>query len=281
MGQKKLIKFAAIKQYENVLEYPQGMPGKWKAYFEKLAREDYPISLDTLEISSSNSPKKNASNKPLVLELACGRGEYAVGLARLFPEQNFLGLDIKGNRIWKGASIANKEGIKNVAFVRTQIEQSIQYFAKEEVAEIWITFPDPQLRLSKAKKRLTHPQFLRLYQQFLQPGGIVHLKTDSPNLYLFTKTVIELYGLTLLTATDDVYGTAFLQSDKWDERYAIKTYYEGLNIASSNRIHYIQFKIDKVLPKDKDETLKEMIAAFEVTETHDAKRERGVKVNEN
>ena len=281
MGQKKLIKFAAIKQYENVLEYPQGMPGKWKAYFEKLAKGDYPISLDTLEISDNNSTKNNNATKPLILELACGRGEYAVGMARLFPEQNFLGLDIKGNRIWKGASIANKESIKNVAFVRTQIEQSIQYFTKEEVAEIWITFPDPQLRLSKAKKRLTHPQFLRLYQQFLQPGGIVHLKTDSPNLYLFTKTVIELYGLTLLTSTDDVYGTAFMQSDKWDKRCAIKTYYEGLNIASSNRIHYIQFKIDKVLPKNKDETLKEMIAAFEVTETHDAKRERGIKVNEN
>ena len=276
-----MIKFAAIKQYENVLEYPQGMLGKWKAYFEKLSLGEFPISLDNLEISANNSLQKNTAIKPLVLELACGRGEYAVGLARLFPEQNFLGLDIKGNRIWKGASIANKEGIKNVAFVRTQIEQSIQYFAKEEVAEIWITFPDPQLRLSKAKKRLTHPQFLRLYQQFLKPGGIVHLKTDSPNLYLFTKTVIELYGLTLITSTDDVYGTAFMQSDKWDVSCAIKTYYEGLNIASSNRIHYIQFKIDKVLPKDKDETLKEMIAAFEVTETHDAKRERGVKVNEN
>ena len=281
MGQKKLIKFAAIKQYENVLEYPQGMPGKWNAFFDKLSLGDYPISLDTLEISTSTSPKNNPSNKPLILELACGRGEYAVGLARLFPAQNFLGLDIKGNRIWKGASIANKEAIKNVAFVRTQIEQSIQYFAKEEVDEIWITFPDPQLRLSKAKKRLTHPQFLRLYQQFLKPGGIVHLKTDSPNLYLFTKTVIELYGLTLLTSTDDVYGTAFMQSDKWDDRCAIKTYYEGLNIASSNRIHYIQFKIDAALPVAKDETLKEMIAEFEVTETHDAKRERGVKANEN
>ena len=271
MGQKKLIKFAAIKQYENVLEYPQGMPGKWNAFFEKLSMGDYPISLDSLEISA---------NKPLVLELACGRGEYAVGLARMFPNQNFLGLDIKGNRIWKGASIANKELIKNVAFVRTQIEQSIQYFTKEEVEEIWITFPDPQLRLSKAKKRLTHPQFLRLYQQFLKPGGIVHLKTDSPNLYLFTKTVIELYGLTLLTATDDVYGTQFTESNNWDERCAIKTYYEGLNIASSNRIHYIQFKIDAALPFAKDESLKEMIAAFEVTETHDAKRERGVKANE-
>ena len=280
MGQKKLIKFAAIKQYENVLEYPQGMPGKWNAFFEKLSLGDYPISLDSLEISTSTSPKNNTPIKPLILELACGRGEYAVGLARMFPAQNFLGLDIKGNRIWKGASIANKEAIKNVAFVRTQIEQSIQYFAKDEVAEIWITFPDPQLRLSKAKKRLTHPQFLRCYQQFLQPGGRVHLKTDSPNLYLFTKTVIELYGLTLITSTDDVYGIEFMQSAQWDERCAIKTYYEGLNIASSNRIHYLQFKIDQDLPHAKDELLKEMIAAFEVTETHDAKRERGVKTNE-
>ena len=280
MGQKKLIKFAAIKQYENVLEYPQGMPGKWNAFFEKLNLGDYPISLDSLEISTSTSPKNNTPIKPQKLELACGRGEYAVGLARMFPAQNFLGLDIKGNRIWKGASIANKEAIKNVAFVRTQIEQSIQYFAKEEVAEIWITFPDPQLRLSKAKKRLTHPQFLRIYQQFLQPGGSVHLKTDSPNLYLFTKTVLELYGLTLITATDDVYGPTFMQSAQWDERCAIKTYYEGLNIASSNRIHYLQFKIDQDLPHAKDELLKEMIAAFEVTETHDAKRERGIKTNE-
>jgi tRNA (guanine-N7-)-methyltransferase len=272
MGQKKLIKFAAIKHYENVLEYPQGMPGKWNAFFEKLNMGNGPISLDTLAVGTNS--------KPLTLELACGRGEYAVGLARMFPEQNFLGLDIKGNRIWKGASIANKEVIKNVAFVRTQIEQSIQYFAKTEVSEIWISFPDPQLRLSKAKKRLTHPQFLRIYQQFLQPGGIIHLKTDSPNLYLFTMTVIELYGLTLLKTTDDLYGTAFMQSDNWDERCAIKTYYEGLNIANSNRIHYIQFKIDAALPAAKDEMLKEIIAAFEVTETHDAKRERGVKTNE-
>jgi tRNA (guanine-N7-)-methyltransferase len=157
MGQKKLIKFAAIKTYENVLEYPQGMPGKWNAFFEKLATGPYPISLDSLEIRSSISPKIGTPAQPLTLELACGRGEYAVGLARLFPEQSFLGLDIKGNRIWKGASIANKDALKNVAFVRTQIEQSIQYFAKEEVNEIWITFPDPQLRLSKAKKRLTAP----------------------------------------------------------------------------------------------------------------------------
>jgi len=281
MGQKKLIKFAAIKQYENVLENPQAMPGKWNSFFEKLTNGSYPILLDELSVIKNNTTTNHPAIKPLTLELACGRGEYAVGLARMFPNQNFLGLDIKGNRIWKGASIANKEGIHNVAFVRTQIDQITNYFDTNEVAEIWVTFPDPQLRLSKAKKRLTHPKFLRLYQQFLQPGGIVHLKTDSPNLYLFTKTVIELFELTVITATDNLYETAFVQSNQWNEKLAIKTYYEGLNIASSNRIHYIQFKIDKDLPIAKDEILKELIAEFEVTETHDAKRERGIKENEN
>jgi tRNA (guanine-N7-)-methyltransferase len=274
MGQKKLIKFAAIKQYENVLENPQGMPGKWNSFFEKLATGPYPISLDDLAVIKNNATINQPAIKPLTLELACGRGEYTVGLARLFPAQNYIGLDIKGNRIWKGASIANKEGLQNVAFVRTQIDQITNYFNTNEVAEIWITFPDPQLRLSKAKKRLTHPKFLRLYQQFLQQGGIVHLKTDSPNLYQFTMAVIELYALTIITATDNLYETAFMQSAQWNEKLSIKTYYEGLNIASSNRIHYIQFKIDKDLPIAKDDILKEMIAAFEVTETHDAKRER-------
>ena len=283
MGQKKLIKFAAIKEYENVLEYPQDMPGKWNAFFKELAKGTKPIVLEELP----NSPSaQNATTHPLVLELACGRGEYAVGLGRMFPNQYFLGLDLKGNRIWKGASIANRDGLKNVAFIRTQIDQVTQYFAKEEVSEIWITFPDPQLRLSKAKKRLTHPKYLRLYQQFLKKEdasnttGLVHLKTDSPNLYLFTKTVIELFGLTLITATDDLYSTAFMQSDKWDDRCSIKTYYEGLNIASSNRIHYIQFKLDKELPLELDEKLKEMIAEFEVTETHDSLARNGKQAME-
>ena len=280
MGQKKLIKFAAIKEYENVLEYPQGMPGKWASYFSELEKNTVNINLATLAVTNADENQNVESVKPLVLELACGRGEYAVGLGRMFPTQNFLGLDLKGNRIWKGASIANRDGLKNVAFVRTQIDQVTQYFAKNEVNEIWITFPDPQLRLSKAKKRLTHPKFLRLYQQFLQPEGIVHLKTDSPNLYLFTKTIIELFGLTLLTATDDIYGTEFMQSDKWDPRCAIKTYYEGLNIASSNRIHYLQFKLDKTLPIELDEKLKELIAEFEVTETHDSLARNGKQAME-
>lgn len=290
MGQKKLIKFAAIKEYENVLEYPQGMPGKWNAFFKELGKRTMNIELEKLAIEQpiqkDNANSSHIITKPLVLELACGRGEYAVGLGRMFPNQNFVGLDLKGNRIWKGASIANRDGLKNVAFIRTQIDQVTQYFAKDEVSEIWITFPDPQLRLSKAKKRLTHPKFLRLYQQFLQKEhasnttGIIHLKTDSPNLYLFTKTVIELYGLTLLTATDNLYSTEFMQSDKWDDRCAIKTYYEGLNIASSGRIHYIQFKLDKELPIELDEKLKDTIAAFEVTETHESLARNGKQAME-
>ncbi len=280
MGQKKLIKFAAIKEYQNVLEYPQDMPGKWASFFQALEKSSTNISLENLAITANSKLPNGHLVQPLVLELACGRGEYAVGLGRMFSDQNFVGLDLKGNRIWKGASIANRDGLKNVGFVRTQIELAPNYFAKDEVDEIWITFPDPQLRLSKAKKRLTHPKFLRLFQQFLKPNGLVHLKTDSPNLFLFTKTVIELFGLTLITATDNLYSTEFMQSEKWDARCAIKTYYEGLNIASSNCIHYIQFKLDKELPLELDEKLKEIIAEFEITETHDSLARNGKQAME-
>ena len=261
MGQKKLIKFAAIKAYENVLEFPQDMQGKWAAFFDALNKGITPIDIVNLTISdnlvvSSDSSNNNDDNrsKKITLELACGRGEYAVGLGRMFPEQHFIGIDLKGNRIWKGASIANKDGLKNVAFVRSQIELTSNYFAKNEVDEIWITFPDPQLRWSKAKKRLTHPKFLRLYQQFLKKEGIVHLKTDSPLLYNFTLKVIEIYGLDLIYKTDHLYAEQNI-----DPRCLIKTYYEGLDIAQSNKIHYIQFNIGKDLPLELDEVLKEAI----------------------
>jgi tRNA (guanine-N7-)-methyltransferase len=260
MGQKKLIKFAAIKAYEHVLEFPQDMQGKWAAFFDALNKGITPIDIANLSISDnpvvlniSSNNNDNAST-PLILELACGRGEYAVGLGRMFPEQQFIGIDLKGNRIWKGASIANKDGLKNVAFVRSQIELTSNYFAKNEVDEIWITFPDPQLRWSKAKKRLTHPKFLRLYQQFLKKHGIVHLKTDSPLLYHFTLKVIEMYGLDLIYKTDHLYAEQNI-----DPRCLIKTYYEGLDIAQSNKIHYIQFNIGKDLPLELDEVLKEAI----------------------
>ena len=141
MSHKKLIRFEAIKGFDNVLEYPENMPSNWHTIFK--------------------------NTNPITLELACGKGEYAVGLARLHASMNTIGVDIKGNRIWRGAKTALEEGMQNVAFLRTEIDKITNYFASNEVAEIWITFPDPQLRLSKAKKRLTHPKFLRLYQQML------------------------------------------------------------------------------------------------------------------
>jgi tRNA (guanine-N7-)-methyltransferase len=261
MGQKKLIKFAAIKEYNNVLEFPQDMQGKWAAFFDALKKGTSTIDISSLSISDghfvsnvSSINKEDNATTPLTLELACGRGEYAVGLGRMFTEQHFIGIDLKGNRIWKGASIANKDGLTNVAFVRSQIELTSNYFAKDEVDEIWITFPDPQLRWSKSKKRLTHPKFLRLYQQFLKNDGIVHLKTDSPLLFNFTLKVIELYGLHLIYKTDNLYAEQNI-----DPRCLIKTYYEGLDIAQSNKIHYIQFNIDGDLPLELDEILKEAI----------------------
>ncbi|MEN9684600.1 MAG: tRNA ((46)-N7)-methyltransferase TrmB [Bacteroidota bacterium] len=227
MGQKKLIRFEAIKQFSNVLEYPQGMQGKWAGFF--------------------------GNENPLTLELACGKGEYAVGLGRLYPGRNFIGIDIKGNRIWRGAKTALDEGLHNVAFVRSHIDKITDYFNQEEVAEIWITFPDPQLRGSRAKKRLTHPKFLRLYQKLLKTDGIVHLKTDSPDLYLFTLAVINLFELELLEHTDQVYA-----QDTVKPELLIKTHYEGLDIAQSNRIHYLCFRLGKAMPVEKDEVLKQL-----------------------
>jgi tRNA (guanine-N7-)-methyltransferase len=223
MGQKKLQRFSEIKSFPNVLEYPENIQGKWSGFFK--------------------------NNNPIILELACGKGEYAVGLAQLHPEKNFIGVDIKGNRLWVGAKFALKNGLKNVAFLRTQIDKIGQYFLKDEVDEIWITFPDPQLRFSKAKKRLTHPKFLRLYQQILKADGKIHLKTDSPDLYFFTKKVIDLYNLTLISDINNVYAEEHLSPE-----LAIQTHYEKLDIANSNAVFYLCFTLPKNLSED-DEKL--------------------------
>lgn len=226
MGQKKLLRFAAIKTFANVLEYPENMQGKWHAHFK--------------------------NSNPIVLELACGRGEYTVALSQFYPNKNFIGIDIKGNRIYIGAKKCLDDKINNAAFLRTQIEKLPEYFAAEEVDEIWITFPDPQLRTSRAKKRLTHPRFLRLYKRLLNTEGFIHLKTDSPQLYKFTKTVIDLYNLILVEDCDDIYT----KSSKAELK--IKTHYEGLNIAQSDRIFYLKFKLPSAII-DADDKLKEAL----------------------
>ena len=227
MGQKKLIRFAEIKTFPNVFQYPAGMQGKWKEVFK--------------------------NDNPITLELACGKGEYAVGMARLFVHTNFIGIDLKGNRIWVGAKAALADGLQNVAFIRTHIDKITDYFNPGEVKDIWLTFPDPQLRISRAKKRLTHPKFLRLYQQIIRPDGFIHVKTDSPVLYNFTKEVIKLYGLEIETDTDDLYALGAN-----DPVLEIKTHYEKLDIAQSNRIHYIKFKLPVDVLPDKDKQLKEL-----------------------
>ena len=232
MGQKKLIRFAEIKTFPNVFQYPVGMQGKWKDVFK--------------------------NDNPITLELACGKGEYAVGMGRMFPNDNFLGIDMKGNRIWVGAKTALAEGLQNVAFMRTHIDKITDYFLPGEIKNIWLTFPDPQLRISKAKRRLTHPKFLRLYQQILAPAGSVNLKTDSPVLYNFTKQVIELYQLLLVTEIDDLYA-----SETVDAVLDIKTHYEKLDIAQSKRVHYLKFHLPAETLPDKDNELKELILETE------------------
>lgn len=228
MGQKKLIRFAELETFPNVLQYPEHMKGNWSRVFK--------------------------NNRPLTLELACGKGEYALGMGRMFPERNFLGVDLKGNRLWVGAKTAIKEELSNVAFLRTQIDRIDTYFERGEVAEIWITFPDPQLRLSKSRKRLTHPKFLRSYQQFLTPGGYINLKTDSPVLYGFTLEVVALYGLELITATPNLY-----EQGTDDPVLSIQTHYEKLDIAGSRRIHYLKFALPETPLPDIDEQLKERL----------------------
>lgn len=222
MAQKKLFRFAEIKTFPNVLEYPENMKGKWREFFK--------------------------NNNPVILELACGRGEYTIGLSQLFPDKNFIGVDIKGNRMYIGAKKAIEQNLTNAAFLRTQIEKLNEYFNEGEVDEIWITFPDPQLRTSKAKKRLTHPRFLKLYHQILKPQGIIHLKTDSPDLFDFTKTVINLLELNTISENNNIYAEKEISA-----ALNIKTHYEKMDIARSNRTHYLSFTLPKVLPEKEDE----------------------------
>ncbi len=232
MAQKKLHRFAELLTFPNVLQYPENMKGNWTGVF----KNDHKITL----------------------ELACGKGEYAVGMGRLFPEKNFLGVDQKGNRIWVGAKTCIKENLTNVAFLRTQIDRIAEYFNPGEVEGIWLTFPDPQLRKSKARKRLTHPKFLRLYQQILLPGSYINLKTDSPVLYNFTLDVLELCGITPTVAIDDLY-----KENNSDPVLSIQTHYEKLDIAQSNRIHYIKFQLPSTPIPDIDEVLKQRVSERE------------------
>lgn len=176
------------------------------------------------------------NDNPVVLELGCGRGEYTVSLGEMFPDKNFIGVDIKGARMWRGAKTATENGMDNVGFLRTRIEFIGSFFGEGEVDEIWITFPDPQLKKSRVKKRLTAPGFLEAYSKFLRPDGKVHLKTDCLHLHEYTKAVIEANGLTAEFADSDIYGNGSA-----DEILSIKTTYESQFLAGGKAITYVKF----------------------------------------
>ena len=178
------------------------------------------------------------NDNPIILELGCGKGEYTVGLAQRHPDQNYIGVDIKGSRMWVGCKQVRDLGLNNVAFIRTRIELIENFFAKDEVSEIWLTFSDPQPRKSRQKKRLSSPQFLKRYSHFLRKDNLIHLKTDNPQLFDYTLEVIKTHAHEKGFVSFDVYGQG-APADVTD----IKTFYEQMWIEEGRTIHYLNFRM--------------------------------------
>ncbi len=216
MAKRKLQRFTEIGTFNNVKQLDEGKPfkGNWAKEFFK-------------------------NENPIVLELACGKGEYSVSLARKFPEKNFIGIDYKGNRLWVGAKMAIDESLSNVGFLRIQIQNIMEYFEINEVDEIWITFPDPQIKYKRTKHRMTNADFLDRYKTILKPDGIVHLKTDSEFMHGYTLGLLHGAGHEVLYANHDVYR----QEGSPAEVTEIQTYYEGQYLEKNKAITYIRFKI--------------------------------------
>ena len=184
------------------------------------------------------------NNHPIVLELGCGKGEYTVGLAERYPEKNFIGVDIKGHRMWRGAKTSFENNMPNVGFLRTRIDFITSFFEKDEVSEIWLTFSDPQPRGAKESKRLTSPLFISRYRKFLKPGGIIHVKTDSDLLYEYTLEKVKELNLELIQHTNDLYGELIENLDEpTREIMNIRTHYENIFLKKGIKIKYIKFKI--------------------------------------
>lgn len=225
MSKGKLAKFADLETYENVFQYPYsameqvefGMQGHWHEQFFK-------------------------NSNPIVLELGCGKGEYTVELAKRYPQMNFIGVDIKGARLWTGATQAIQAGLKNVAFLRTNIEIIDRFFGPDEVEEIWLTFSDPQMK--NPRKRLTSTYFLQRYRHFLKDNGIIHLKTDSNFLFTYTSLLVEKSHLPVILSTTDLYAEDSEKSD-YAEARAIQTYYESMWLARGLNIRYMKFRLPR------------------------------------
>ena len=223
MGKNKLAKFSDMETFPHVFQYTFSafqeqredfhLKGKWNTFF--------------------------GNDNPIVLELGCGKGEYTVALAELYPDKNFIGVDIKGARMWTGAKESFLKKMKNVAFIRTNIEIISSFFSENEVSEIWLTFPDPQMK--KTRKRLTSTPFMELYQSFVQPDGVIHLKTDSNFMFQYTCEMVKANQYEVLFQNDDLYHSDF--SD--DKILSIKTFYEQQWIERGLTIKYIKFKLSK------------------------------------
>ena len=220
MAKNKLQKFEDMSRFPHVFQYPfsvleaEGfeMKGKWNELFFK-------------------------NDSPIVLELGCGKGEYTVGLGKLYPEKNFIGIDIKGARMWRGATQSFEDKMSNVAFLRTHIEIIDRFFAANEVSEIWITFPDPQMK--KTNKRMTSTRFMQLYSRILKENGLIHLKTDSSFMFNYTSEMVKLNGFQVITRTSDLYKEC-----SGDKILSIRTFYEQQWLSRGIPIKYIQFILE-------------------------------------
>ncbi len=221
MSKNKLKKFSELNSFQRVFQPP----------FDEILNKDY-----ILKGKWAASVFKN--NYPVVLELGCGKGDYTVNLAQKYLEKNFIGVDIKGARLWTGANIANTNDLRNVAFLRTRIECIESFFSMDEISEIWITFPDPQLKKRRNKKRLTGSVFLNKYSTFLKDKGLVHLKTDNSVLYHYTRNLVLKNELEIITETEDLYAT-----DVESDASNVQTYYEKKFLEEGLRINYISFRL--------------------------------------
>ncbi|MFA8301383.1 MAG: tRNA (guanosine(46)-N7)-methyltransferase TrmB [Hyphomicrobiales bacterium] len=221
-GKKKLIRFEENKTFDNLfqlsykdIEDGMFLRGKWAKEFFK-------------------------NDNPIIIEVGCGKGEYTIGLAQRYPDKNFIGIDLKGARLWRGCKTSQEENMKNVAFIRSKAEGLDRYFAPGEISEVWITFPDPQARENRERKRLTSPRFLKMYHEFMTPDGIVNLKTDSELLFFYTLETIHDDNHKLLYGLRDIYD-----SDLKNEVTEIQTYYEQKWLELGIPINYIQFQLNK------------------------------------
>ena len=230
MGKNKLKKFAELESLECVLQYPR----------ERLVSEGFPYK-------GHWNREVFLSEYPIVLELGCGKGEYTTALADACKTKNFIGIDIKGARVWKGAKEVTEKGLQNARFLRTEIENLSQFFGPDEIDEILITFPDPQMQ--KTRKRLTSTRFLKQYAAMLKPEGVVNLKTDSPFLYEYTRRLVYLNGLTVLEDTDDLYG-----SGKADPVSSIKTFYESQWLSRGKSIKLLSFRLKRDIELEEPST---------------------------